>query len=367
MTRPIPKKIIADLPFLPPPVMPEPHAMLIDGDRRLNLNEAPIPPSQKTIDAMTKALVEVGKYPDHSCDALQNLLSDRLGVSKDRFFFGGGSGELLLATALVAIDPGDEVIVPVPTFPTFGKGVAVAGGHTIGVPVDEFGINDVKAMVAKITPKTRVVYACTPNNPTGGLLSADDVAYLAQSVPDDILLLVDEAYHEFGAYDGGADCLEILSKRTGLWAITRTFSKAYSMAGMRAGYGIASSAELAMGYHKVRGNFTINRVAIAGAVAAYKDTDHRDAYLAENAHQRSRLSQGLEGLGFTPYPSSANFITAQSPLPTEDMIAHLEENHILAQALTWPGAGPCLRISVGSNDDITAVLDCLTAYFRKNT
>ena len=155
MTRPIPKQTIADLPFLPPPVMAEPDAMLIDGDLRLNLNEAPIPPSQKTISAMTKALVEVGKYPDHSCDALQTVLSDRLGVSKDQLFFGGGSAELLLATSLIAIDPGDEVIVPVPTFPTFGKGVAVSGGRSIGVPVNEFGINDVKAMVTAITPNTR--------------------------------------------------------------------------------------------------------------------------------------------------------------------------------------------------------------------
>ena len=362
MTRPIPKKTIADLPFLPPPVMAEPDAMLIDGDLRLNLNEAPIPPSQKTISAMTKALVEVGKYPDHSCDALQTVLSDRLGVSKDQLFFGGGSAELLLATSLIAIDPGDEVIVPVPTFPTFGKGVAVSGGRAIGVPVNEFGINDVKAMVTAITPNTRVVYACTPNNPTGGLLNSDDIVYLSQSVPDDILLLVDEAYHEFGAYDGGADCLEILSERTGLWAITRTFSKAYSMAGMRAGYGIASSARLAMGYHKVRGNFTINRVAIAGAVAAYKDTDHRDLYLTENAHQRNRLSQGLEKLGFTPFTSSANFVTAQSPQPTEGMVTHLGENHILVQALTWPGVGPCLRIGVGNNDNITTLLMVLKNY-----
>jgi histidinol-phosphate aminotransferase len=366
MPHSIPKKTITDLPYAPLPAMLEPNAMLVEGERRLSLNESPIPPSQKTIVAMTKALVQVGKYPDHSCDALQTMLSKRLVTPKERFFFGGGSGELLLATALISIDPGDEVILPVPTFPTFGKGVAISGGRAIGVLVNKLGVNDVKAMVAAITPKTQVVYACTPNNPTGGLLSTDDVTYLANNVPDDILLLVDEAYHEFGVFDGGANCLEILSKRKGHWAITRTFSKAYSLAGMRAGYGIASSAELALGYHKVRGNFTINRIAIAGAVAAYKDTSHRDAYLSENARQRAHLKKGLESLGFKAFPSSANFITVQSPIPTEDLVTHLAENQILIQALTWPGAGPCLRISVGSNDDITAFLNFLTTYIKKD-
>jgi histidinol-phosphate aminotransferase len=366
MPHSIPKKTIANLPYASLPAMPEPNAMLVKGERRLNLNESPIPPSQKTIAAMTKALVQVGKYPDHSCDALQTMLSERLTIPKERFFFGGGSGELLLATALISIDPGDEVILPLPTFPTFGKGVAISGGRAIDILVDELGVNDVKAMVVAITSKTQVVYACSPNNPTGGLLSEDEITYLAQNVPNDILLLIDEAYHEFGAYDGGANCLDILSKRKGLWAITRTFSKAYSMAGMRAGYGIASSVELAMGYHKVRGNFTINRVAIAGAVAAYKDTNHRDAYLAANAAQRTRLNTGLESLGFKAFPSNANFVTAKSPYPTEDLVAHLAENHILVQALTWPGSGPCLRIGVGCNEDTTIFLDCLTAYINKD-
>jgi histidinol-phosphate aminotransferase len=366
MPHSIPKKTINDLPYVPLPVMPEPDAMLVEGKRRLHLNESPIPPSQKTIVAMTKALLQVGKYPDNSCDALQTMLSERLGIAKERFFFGGGSGELLLATALISIDPGDEVILPVPTFPTFGKGVALSGGRAIGILVNELGANNVKAMVAAITPKTQVVYACSPNNPTGGLLSEEEVTYLGQNVPNDILLLIDEAYHEFGAYDGGPNCLEILSKRKGLWAITRTFSKAYSMAGMRAGYGIAGSVQLAMGFHKVRGNFTINRVAIAGAVAAYKDINHRDAYLAENATQRTRLNLGLESLGFKPFPSNANFVTTQSPIPTEDLVAHLAENHILVQALTWPGAGPCLRIGVGSDEDTTTFLNCLTAYIKKD-
>lgn len=356
MARPIPRKHINDLPVIVPPLMPEPDAQLSHQIRRLNLNEAPIPPSPKTIQAMTDALTDACKYPDHSCAALSKMLSKALSINENRLFFGGGSGELLMASALLCVGPGDEVVLPVPTFPTFGKGVQLSDGNIIGVPVDQNGANDVKAMIKAISPNTQVVYACTPNNPTGAMLTAEDVQYLADNVPDDILLLVDEAYQEFGAFDGGPDCLEILGKRRGLWISSRTFSKAYSLAGMRVGYGIASSAELAEAYWKVRGNFTVNRIAIAGAVAAYNDTDYRQAYLTENAAQRQRISEGLGSLGFNPYPSSANFVTARSPVPTAGFVADLHEQNILVQPMEWAGSGPCIRVSIGSNDDTNALL-----------
>jgi len=366
MPRIIPRPHIHDLTLAVPPSIPEPDAVLSTSTRRLNLNEAPIPPSPKTLAAMTQALTDVSKYPDHNCTALSQMLSGKLGVPEDRLFFGGGSGELLQAAAFIAVGPGDEVVVPVPTFPNFGNGVQLANGQAIGIPVNAQGENDVRGMVDAITPNTQVVYACTPNNPTGGLSSRDDIVYLAKSVPSDVLLLVDEAYQEFAAFDGGPDCLQILSERDGLWISTRTFSKAYSLAGMRVGYGVASSTELAQAFWKVRGNFTVNRVAIAGAHAAYMDIEYQQAYLAENARQRTRISDGLKKFGFDPYPTSANFVTAKSPEPTDALMAHLLAQNIMIQALTWPGAGPCLRVSVGSNDDTNALLSAIETFLNGN-
>lgn len=365
MARPIPRNHISQLPDIPLPLMPEPDAVLSKSVRRLNLNEAPIPPSPKTLEAMTTALTDVCKYPDHSCAALSKMLSGALSVDENRLFFGGGSGELLLASALISVGPGDDVIIPIPTFPTFGKGVQLADGNIIGVPVNDAGANDVRAMTEAITPNTQAVYACTPNNPTGGPLAAEDIRYLAENIPDDILLIMDEAYQEFGAFDGGPDCLEIMESRKGLWISSRTFSKAYSLAGMRVGYGIASSPELAAAYWKVRGNFTVNRVAIAGAVAAYGDKDYRQAYLAENARQRQRVSDGLRELGFTPFPSSANFVTAKSPVETDKIVQALDEQHIKVQPLSWPGSGPCLRVSIGSDADTTDLLTRLTTLMKE--
>ncbi|NQV98596.1 MAG: aminotransferase class I/II-fold pyridoxal phosphate-dependent enzyme [Rhodospirillales bacterium] len=366
MPHTIPKDTINRLPGYTSPSPPEPDGRLIAGQRRMNLNEAPVPPSPKTLAAMTAALTEVNKYPDHGCTALATLLAERLAVPEDRLFFGGGSGELLLASAMLAVDGGDEAIVPVPTFPTFGKGVHLVGGTIIGVPVDDAGVNDVRAMVAAITPRTQIVYVCTPNNPTGGMLSADDMAYLCGAVPANVLLLIDEAYHEFGAHDGGPDYLGIVAGRKGLWAVTRTFSKAYSLAGMRVGYGIASSPELAEGYWKIRGTFTVNRVALAGAVVAYEDIEYREALLAENARQRDSISRGLAAMGFKPYPSSANFVTARSPVDATALASWLAETDILVQPMSWPGSGSCLRISVGSKDDTTALLAGIAGYLKAN-
>ncbi len=366
MPRLIPRPHIDALAVSGPPLMPEPDAVLAQGLRRLNLNEAPVPPSPKTLAAMTHALTDVCKYPDHSCTALAKVLSEALQVEQNRLFFGGGSGELLLASALIAIGPGDPAVIPVPTFPTFAKGVQLNRGTLIGVPVKEDGRNDVRALVRAITPQTQVVYACTPNNPTGGMLSGEDIDYLTGAVPDDVLLIMDEAYQEFAAFDGGPDCLALLAKRRGHWISSRTFSKAYSLAGMRVGYGIASSARLAQAYWKVRGNFTVNRVAIAGAVAAYGDVEYREVYLTENARQRSRIAEGISTLGFMPFPTSANFVTARAPGPTDDLVSYLAKHHILVQSLSWPGSGPCLRISVGCNDDTNALLNTIGTFMREN-
>jgi histidinol-phosphate aminotransferase len=366
MPHAIPKSVIARLANHQPPSPPEPNGRLIAGQRRLNLNEAPIPPSPKTLAAMTAALTEVCKYPDHGCAALSDVLSHGLEVPAERLFFGGGSGELLLASALLAVDAGDDVVVPVPTFPTFGKGVQMMGGNIIDVPVDARGVNDVRAMVAAITAKTQVVYVCTPNNPTGGLMTADDMHYLIEAVPADVLLLIDEAYHEFGAHDGAPDYLQIVSQRKGHWAVTRTFSKAYSLAGMRVGYGIAGSAGLAEAYAKVRGNFTVNRVALAGAVVAYGDVEYRKAYLSENARQRQIICQRLQQLGFSPFPTSANFVTAKSPVDAAALSDYLAEMDILVQPMSWPDSGSCLRVSVGSEDDTQALLGGIEGYLNAN-
>ena len=323
MPHSLPISRVGGLNYPRPPEIAEPDCRRAPNLRRLNLNESLLPPSPKAIQAMTDALSDAESYPDHGCAALANLLFERTGIPLDRISFGNGSGELLTMAATLAIEPGDEAVFPSPTFPTCIKGVGLAGGSAIEVPVKADGVNDVDAMLAAVTDKTRLFYLCTPNNPTGGAIAEDDLVKAVRGVPDNCLLVVDEAYHEFAHAEGGPDVLTLLEVRTGPWAVTRSFSKAYSMAGMRVGYVFTSSTELREAFWKLRGNFNVNRIALAGAVAAMEDEAYLHDTLTALFRERTRLAEGLEHLGFQVYPTQANFVTARAPGPATELSASL--------------------------------------------
>ena len=326
---------------------------------RLHLNESPIPPSLKAVMAMRASASEVHRYPDNEPAALAAALAARLGVGSARLVFGNGSSELLLAAAQLALGPGEEAVVPVPSFPLYDKAIGIQHAHRIGVRTTAEGCVDVAATLAAIGPRCRLVYAATPNNPTGGLLTAEALEQLVLGVPGDVLLLLDEAYYEFGRAAGGPESLPILARRRGPWIATRTFSKAQGLAGIRVGYGIASDAALAESFRKLRLNFTLNHVAQAGALAALDDDAHTHSVLAANATARARLAAGLAELGFAVFPSATNFVTARTPHAATDLAAALAEQGILVMALAWPGAPDVLRISVGAPDDVETVLAAL--------
>ena len=326
---------------------------------RLHLNESPTPPSPRAVAAMQAAAADVHRYPDNEPAALAAALSASLGVRPGRLVFGNGSSELLLHAAQLALRPGDEAVVPVPSFPLYEKAIGIQQGRVVGVPTTADGRVDVPAMLAAIGPRCRLVYAATPNNPTGGLLDAAAVEALAQGVPDDVLLLLDEAYYEFGRDAGGPETLPILSCRRGPWIATRTFSKAQGLAGIRVGYGIAQSTALADRFRNLRLNFTFNHVAQAGALAALADDVHTRSVLAAAAVSRAGLAAGLSALGFDVFPSATNFVTARSPRPAAQIVAALAERGILVASFAWPGSPNVVRISAGSTDDIAAVLTAL--------
>lgn len=308
---------------------------------------------------MQAAAAQVHRYPDNEPTALAAALSATLGVRASRIVFGNGSSELLLAAAQLTLRPGDAAVVPIPSFPLYAKAVDIQHARMIAVATTADGRVDVPAVLAAIGPGCRLVYAATPNNPTGGLLDAAAVEALALGVPDDVLLLLDEAYYEFGRDAGGPATLPILARRRGPWIATRTFSKAQGLAGIRVGYGIAQSTALADAFRNLRLNFAINHVAQAGALAALADTAHTQAVLTAAADARATLAAGLAALGFDVFPSATNFVTARTPQPAGELVAALAARGIAVLSFAWPGAPNVLRISVGSTDDVAAVLSAL--------
>lgn len=356
---PLPRISAIAFPMLPP--LPEQGRGPNPDLTRLNLNESPYPPSPHALAAAQTALIWANRYPDHHCTELAAEISARTGVAPDCISFGNGSGELLVQTALIALQPGDEAVMPSPTFPTCGKGVQMAGARIVNVALRADGVNDVPAMLAAITPRTRLFYLCTPNNPTGGALTAAELSLAIAAVPDTCLLVIDEAYHEFALREGGAKLLPLLAGRRGPWVVSRTFSKAYCMAGLRVGYLLCSSAALTLGFTRIRHNFNVSRPSLAAAVAALRDDAHMTATTDKIIAERAYLAGQLARLGASHLPSAANFLTIRSPRPAADIVAALARAHIAVQALAWPDALGAVRITIGTRADSDRLLAVLQA------
>ncbi|MCP5150257.1 MAG: aminotransferase class I/II-fold pyridoxal phosphate-dependent enzyme [Ectothiorhodospiraceae bacterium] len=325
----------------------------------MNLNECPYPPSPVAVRAMRAACETVNRYPDPSWGALVAAVSARTGIAASRIVVGNGSDELIVNAGRVALEPGDEVVVPVPSFPGYNKCAALFGARVVAVPVRDDGAVDVDAMLAATGPRTRLVFAATPNNPTGAMLPAADVARLAAAVPSSALLVIDEAYHEFAIHAGGDEHLPALARRDGPWASFRTLSKAYGLAGIRVGYCLAGSDDLAQAFQKVRAPFNVNAVAQAGALAAWDDLDHVHGILDATRVERERIAAGLRELGCEPFPSVANFVTARTPRAAAEVVAGLETRGVLISRLMAPGFEQYIRVTVGLPEDTDAVLDGL--------
>ena len=333
--------------------------------RRLNLNESAFAPSPRVVEAVAKAAGQVNRYPDPCCRALAAALAARSGIESARIAFGNGSDELLMLLSQIVLEPGTSAVLPTPSFPRYMTAAVFTGATPITVPVQADGANDVAAMLKAIREDTRVFFCATPNNPTGAMLDAARLTRLAQEVPPETLLLVDEAYFEFGRHAGGPDALDAMRERRGRWAVVRTLSKAYGLAGMRVGYALLSDTGLAEAINRVRGMFNINMLAQVAALAALEDEAHTRKILDGCATERRRLSDGFRRLGCTPLASAANFVSAQLPIPAADAIKAFEQRGILIA-----GIGPApfdrhIRVTIGSAEDTDAMLAALAEILAK--
>ena len=362
-TPPIPplRATIAEMaPFKPPPI----EADLGAGNaRRLHLNEGPFPPSPAAVAAIREAASHVHRYPDPRSRRLAAALAARYGVPVKRLLFGNGSEEIL--SILLAMTGGGHAVLPVPSFPRYFAVAKFVGDRVTPVPVRPDGANDVGAMLAAITPETRIVVVATPNNPTGAMLAAADLEHLARGMPSHALLMLDEAYYEFAHHACGPDVLSILKECKAPWAILRTFSKAYGLAGLRIGYAIASDAGLVEAFNRVRGVFNVDAIAQAAALAALGDEAHVRHLLDDCARQRQRLSEGLAAAGCPPLPSVANFITAKMPMPALEAVKAFAQRGLMISAVGAPPFENHVRITIGTGDDTDAVLAALAEIVKR--
>ncbi len=326
--------------------------------RGLDLNELALPPSPKVLAAMQRAAVSLNRYPDLMGRDLVTKLSAQTGVEAARIVLGSGSNELLFVSTDLALTPGTQAIAPAPGFSSYPKAISTRGRY-VGVPVRPDGAVDVDAMLAAVTSDTRMAFVASPNNPTGGLLNKHDIERLVRELPDHVFLHFDEAYYEFGQRAGAPDVLPILQTRRAPWITTRSFSKAYNLAGARIGYGIASSKEVADAYWNARIPFSINTVALAGASAALDDQQHLDALLDDTIAERARMSVMFGAIGLPILPSAANFVMVLIPEPPERIVADLSAENIFVIPVKWSHSPGALRVSVGTPEDTDAVVEAI--------
>src|SRR6266550_3348141 len=324
---------------------------------KLASNENPLGPSPKAA-AARAVLGDSNRYPDGGTHLLREALAERRGVSQEEIFVGLGSSELIDLASRVLLRAGLQGLTSEGTYPPFSVAIRASGAELELVPQREFAF-DLKAMARAITPKTGVIYLANPNNPTGSAFTGKEFEEFLASVPDGVLVVLDEAYIDYAMSMGLRDAVEAYRKRKNL-LILRTFSKVYGLAGLRIGYAMGRP-ELLSAMNRLRTPFNTSGVAQAAALAALDDNEHVTRCIETNARERKRLSEDLAKMGFRPVPSEANFIFivvgSEAPALSDDLL----QMGVIVRPLGWMGFPEAIRISVGTSEENDK---CLSAMAR---
>jgi histidinol-phosphate aminotransferase len=325
---------------------------------KLSSNENPFPPLPSVVAAIVDAAMDVNRYPDMYATELTRAVASRLGVAPETIVMGNGSVAVLAHVLAAVVDAGDEVLYPWRSFEAYPIAVSVAGGVGVPVPVADDGRLDLPAIAAAVTPRTRVVLVCTPNNPTGPAVHADELAALLDAVPRNVLVVLDEAYVEFVRDPLAADGLAMFAAHPNV-VVLRTFSKAYGLAGLRVGFAVARP-RLAGGIRAVSTPFGVSHVAQLAALASLAAADELLARVAAIVDERARMLAGLRAQGWSVPDSQANFVW----LPLGDRAAAFAAAATRAGVVVRPFAGDGVRVSVGEREATDVLLE-FTATFRR--
>lgn len=312
---------------------------------KLASNENPLGPGTKALTAIQAALPKLTLYPDGNGFSLKSALAKKYAVSTDQITLGNGSNELLELVARAFLAPGLEAMFSEHAFAVYPIVTQAVGANAVIVPALNYG-NDLTAMAARINSNTRVVFIANPNNPTGTLLKNSDLLRFISALPKSCLCVLDEAYFEFSADTEGLNSLDWLANAPNL-IITRTFSKAYGLAGLRIGYGL-SSPEIADVLNRVRQPFNNNALALVAAEAALADEDYLRQTLAVNVQGMADLTTGFKALGLEWIPSAGNFVAVDLKRSGQPIYEALLRKGVIVRPVANYGMPNHLRISVGT-------------------
>lgn len=320
---------------------------------KLASNENPLGPSPLAVKALRKGLADINRYPDGSCYYLKNALSKKLGLSPDEIFFGNGSNEIIEVAVRTFLNPGDEAIMAHPSFIVYSMIVQAAKGENIIVPLKEWR-HDLNAMASKITEKTKIIFIANPNNPTGTINTGAEMDSFMEKVPDGVLVIVDEAYHEYVSSPDYADNMKYFRQGRDI-IIMRTFSKIYGLAGLRIGYGIAKTSIISE-MNKVRQPFNINSLAQKAALAALEDREYIARVKGINERGKKYLYKEFKAMKINYIPTETNFIY----IILKDEIAQQLYNELLKQGVIVRLMGPReIRVTIGLQRENKRLIEAL--------
>jgi histidinol-phosphate aminotransferase len=331
---------------------------------KLASNENPLGMPESAKQAMLEAMAEIGRYPDSNGFELKAAITAKYGVPADWITLGNGSNDILELAAHAFVQPGQSVIYAEYSFAVYALATQAVGARAVVVPAKDFG-HDLPAIAAAITPETRLIFIANPNNPTGTFIPASEIEAFLKTVPSHVVVVLDEAYNEYLAPDLQYESISWVRQYPNL-LVSRTLSKAYGLAGLRVGFGIAQPAVTDL-LNRIRQPFNVNSLAQAAAVAALNDTAFLQRSAVVNAEGYSQLTAAFDSLGLEYVPSYGNFVLVKVG---EDDAAGARVNLALLRrgVIVRPvgnyGLPKWLRISVGLPEENATFIDALKAVLR---
>ncbi len=334
----------------------------IENVVKLASNENPLPPSPAALQAMSEALSDVRMYPDPVCFELTRDLARHLGVGEESVIVGRGSDEVIHMLGLAFLQPGDQVIMADPPFALYPYTGTVMDCELIRVPLKHYR-HDLPAMAAAVTDKTRLIFVANPHNPTGTAVSAAEADAFMDGLPEDVIVAWDEAYYEYATMPQYPNTLEYIAQgRKAL--VLRTFSKIYSLAGLRIGYGIGSP-EMIDALKLVREPFNVSSIAQAAARASLSDTSQVERSRRVNEEGKGFLYDQFEKLGLEYVPTQANFIFVDTGMDSVELFDMLMRRGVTVRTGEIWGVPTFIRVTVGTREEneqfISALKECLGA------
>ncbi len=325
---------------------------------KLASNENPLGPSPAAIEAMQKTLVNMHIYPDGNCYYLREALSAKLSVRPEQLIFGNGSDEILSFLTMTYLSPGDEAVMVDPSFSEYDFAVRIMGGIPKRVNLEgaDFSYN-IDRILENVTDKTKMVFICSPNNPTGSIIKSNNLDRLILSLPEKVMVVLDQAYVEYVDDSEHAEGFNYIEEGFPVVAL-RTFSKIYGLAGLRIGYGVAP-VEIISDLNRVREPFNVSAIAQVAALAALKDDKQIERSRDMVFSARRQVAEGLAMLGLKPVPDQANFCFVDLGVDSKQAFSALMQKGVIVRTGDIFGFPTYIRVTYSTPDDNKRFLTAL--------